>query len=253
VSIRFGSWRRFLLATAVGATAGCGSSPRPAGEAVAVAAPEPPAAPAAAQPAAPAPAPKPADPPAGFAFPTDAAGRALPRVVTPAPPDPPPTERFAEAPQPRTLPTKIASPEPIGRTVYALPPVLPARPAGLKPAAPAERVPVVLGVGADAVPVRPTLPESPGVTARAPDVSRPPPLPVLGRRLSDRASLDDPTAEAANAAIAARPAGLPWNLSAFVRPVVPDPFELAGQVKPTVPPAAEPGLSPVPVSPRRVK
>ena len=252
MSMRFDSWRRFLLATAVGAAAGCGSSQHPgAEEAVAVAAPAPPAAPVAVQPAAPAA--KATAPPAGFAFPADAAGRVLPRVVTPAPPAPLPTERFGEAPQLRPLPTKIASPQPNGRVAHPLPPVLPTKLNGLKPAAPAERVPVTLGAGTDAVPARPTLPELPGVTARAPDVNRPPALPVLGRQLSDRASLEDPTAEAANAAIVARPVGLPWNLSGFVRPIVPDPFELAGQVKPSVAPADEPGLRPVPVSPQRPK
>ena len=34
---------------------------------------------------------------------------------------------------------------------------------------------------------------------------------------------------------------------------LPDPFELAGQVKPRVPPAAEPGRAPVVVDPQRVK
>ena len=37
----------------------------------------------------------------------------------------------------------------------------------------------------------------------------------------------------------------------FVRPV--DPFELADQVKSSLPPSAEPGLEPVPVNPRRAK
>jgi hypothetical protein len=76
---------------------------------------------------------------------------------------------------------------------------------------------------------------------------------VLARPLPDRASLDDPTADPANAAIVARPAGAPWVVAGFLRLVLPDPFELAEQVKPKVPPPAEPGLSPVPVNPQRVK
>jgi hypothetical protein len=151
------------------------------------------------------------------------------------------------------VPERIASPEPTGRVVYAAPPVLPAKAAALKPTAPPERVPGSLGTGAEAAPQKPKLPESPGVKTRAPDVNQPPPLPVLGRPVPDRASLDDPTADPANAAIVARPAGTPWVVAGFVRVVLPDPFELAEQVKPKVPPPAEPGLSPVPVNPQRVK
>ena len=37
----------------------------------------------------------------------------------------------------------------------------------------------------------------------------------------------------------------------FWRVVLPDPFELAAQVKPVVPPGADPGLTPVTVNPMR--
>jgi hypothetical protein len=230
---------------------GCGQPTTPAGgEIVVVAVPEP---------AVPLPAAKPAlthnpaPPPPTFAFPADAAGRALPRVVTPAAPAPLPVERFGQVPLDRPVSEKIASPEPAGRVIYAAPPVPSAKAAGLKPTDPSERVPVSLGGGADAVPSKPTLPESPGVKAKAPDVNQPPALPVLARPVPDRASLDDPTAESANAAIVSRPTGMPWVTAGFLRLVLPDPFELAEQVKPKVPPPAEPGLSLVPVNPQRVK
>ena len=49
-----------------------------------------------------------------------------------------------------------------------------------------------------------------------------------------------------------------WSLVCFIvilvifwRVVLPDPFELAAQVRPVVPPAADPGLTPVTVSPMR--
>jgi hypothetical protein len=195
----------------------------------------------------------PTPPPPAFPFPADAAGRALPRVVTPAPPPPPPTERFGQSPVERPVPAKVADPEPSGRGTPTAPPVPPDRPAGLKPVAPPERVPVALGSGADRVPAKPVLPESPGIKTKAPDVNRPPALPVLARPVPDRAALDDPTAEPGNAAIVARPTGAPWSPAGFLRLVVPDPFELAEQVKPRVPPPAEPGLSPVPVSPQRAR
>lgn len=245
----------FAAVAAVG-IAGCGRpSPAGGGEVVAVAADLVPAATATPTPAPPQTpvAQTPAPPPAEFAFPADAAGRALPKVVTPAPPAPPPTERFGQAPTARPVPPRIADPEPTGKVALVAPPVLPAPPAGLKPAAPPERVPVALGAGADGAPAKPALPVSPGVKTKAPDVNQPPALPLLGRPAPDRASLDDPTAEPGNAAIVARPTGMPWWPAGFLRVAVPDPFELAEQVKPRVPPPAEPGLSPVPVNPQRVK
>lgn len=245
---------RLCTAAAVIALAGCGQSAPPAAvEAVAVPVPEP-AAPQPAAPRPPAPVTQaPLPPPPAFVFPADAAGRALPAVVAPPAPALLPTERFGQTPRERPVPDAVAAPEPTGRAVAAAPPVLPGKPAELKPVAPPERVPVALGVGADPAPPRPKLPESPGVTARAPDVNRPPALPVLARPVPDRASLDDPTAEPGNAAIVARPAGMPWAATGFLRLALPDPFELAEQVRPNVPLPAEPGLSPVPVNPQRVK
>jgi hypothetical protein len=198
-------------------------------------------------------APAPAAPPA-FAFPVDAGGSALAKVVTPATPAPLPVERFGEAPAERTPPAAVLFPEPSPPAGYALPPpVLPEKPAGLKPADPPERVPVALGAGAGVLSTRPALPDAPGITARAPDVSRPPALPPLARRVPDRASLDDPTAEPGHTVIVNRPVEFPWGPAAFLKVTVPDPFELAAQVKPGHDPAAEPGLQPVPVKPRRPK
>jgi hypothetical protein len=256
VNARIRSRRGFLLVTGypfLVTALGCGQPSPPAGGEVAAAES---AVPQSAAKPDPAPVPltqNPPPPPQVFAFPADAAGRALPRVVTPAPPPPLPVERFGRAPLDRPMPEKIASPEPTVRVAPAVPPVLPARVAGLRPTAPPERVPVSLGAGAEAAPQKPTLPETPGVKAKAPDVNQPPPLPALGRQTADRASLDDPTAESANAAIVSRPAGMPWVVAGFLRLVLPDPFELGEQVKPKVPPPAEPGLSPVPVNPQRVR
>ena len=81
----------------------------------------------------------------------------------------------------------------------------------------------------------------------------PPALPKLGRPLNERVSLDDPTAELGNAAIANPVVKVPLTPAAFLKVGIPDPFELGDQVKPKVAPADEPGLTPVPVNPRRVK
>jgi hypothetical protein len=162
------------------------------------------------------------------------------------------TEKFGQAPLARA-PSKVLDPDPVNRVVYAPTPISLPKPAGLKPASPAEKVPVDLGFGADGIPARMAFPVGAGITTRARDVNLPPDLPILGRPVPDRASLEDPTAETGNAAIANMsntPTLLP---SAFQRMGLPDPFELAEQVKPRVPPTAEPLVVPVQVNPARVK
>lgn len=252
--------RRRLLTAALlgGLAAGCGRTD-PGPPAVAVAAPAPDAAPTPAavtpsptpvsQPAPQPPPPPP--PPTVFPFPADAAGKALPAVVSPRPPAALPVERFGGAPKDRTPPARVVNPDGLGKAVAALPPVAPPRPTGFTPHAPAERVPFDLGVGAADVPARPSFPVTPGPVVRAPDVVAPPPLAILGRQLPDRAGLDDPTADAGGAVIVNRPVAPVLGLAEFLRVALPDPFEFAAQVKPVVPPAAEPGLAPVVVNPMR--
>jgi hypothetical protein len=209
--------------------------------------------PAANAPAAtPAPKPEPPAPPPSFAFTPDLTGKALARVVAPA--APPPVERLGAGPKPRAVPAKVLEPDTATRAKYLPPPLLMKKPAGaVKFAAPPEAVPRDLGAGADGVPARPVLPVAAVVTERAPDVNLPPPLPTLGRPASDRVSLDDPTGDAGNAVVVAGAAKVPLAAAGFLRVAVPDPFELGAQVRPKVPPAAEPDATPVPVNPHRVK
>jgi hypothetical protein len=97
------------------------------------------------------------------------------------------------------------------------------------------------------------LPVAAVVTERARDVNLPPELPALGRPAPDRASLDDPTGEQGDAVVVAGRVKVPLAASGFLKVAVPDPFELGTQVRPKVPPAAEPSAVPVPVEPQRVK
>jgi hypothetical protein len=156
-------------------------------------------------------------------------------------------------PKPRTVPNRILDPDANPRASYAPPPLLPARPAALRPVSPDEKVPVNFGVGAENGPAKPVLPVAAVVTERARDVNVPPPAPVLGRPASDRVSLDDPTSELGNAEVVAGAAKAALAPSGFLKVDVPDPFELAEQVKPKVPPSAEPSPAPIPVNPQRVK
>jgi hypothetical protein len=93
---------------------------------------------------------------------------------------------------------------------------------------------------------------TPGVE-RAPDVSPPPPLPILARPVGERVSLDDPTVELGHAAIVGPPLKLTRVPAGFLKVTIPDPFELRQQVKPKLPPTVEPGLTLVPVNPQRIK
>jgi len=110
-----------------------------------------------------------------------------------------------------------------------------------------------LGRGADTVPARPSLPIAAVVTEKARDVNLPPSMPTLGRPFNERVSLDDPTSEFGNSAIVSPGVSVPLKSAEFVKVSLPDPFELGEQVKPKLSPTAEPGLSPVPVNPQRVK
>lgn len=193
--------------------------------------------------------------PGGFEYPGDRAGRLLARAAVPEAPAVPPVEWPAIGPVRRVPPAVVLSPEPPPGLPArpALPPVLPVSRSPVRPLPPPERVPWDLGWGAAAVPARPTFPVAAGITTRAPDVSRPPPLPPLGRPFTERVSLDDPTAELGHAAITTPPVRVAVEPAGFLKATLPDPFELAEQVRPHVLPAAEPGLTPVVVPPQRIK
>jgi hypothetical protein len=240
-----------ILIALTGVT-GCGEKPAPQPAVVVKAPPVPPAAPVV-RPAAKIETPAKPKAPLAFPFPKDEGGKAVAKVVAPQAPPPLPVERFDLAPKPRTPAASIVHPDPTLRPAYAPPPLLPAPTSGTVPTAPAERVPSDLGFGATAVPARPVLPNPPGITERAPDVNVPPKLAPLGRRVPDRASFDDPTSAAANAAIVRNSPTPSLIQSGFLRVGIPDPFELGEQVKPRIEPAAEPQVLPVPVNPHRPK
>jgi hypothetical protein len=196
---------------------------------------------------------EPPAPPPEFPFPKDESGKLLPKVVAPPMPAMPPAEKIVTAPKPRPVPKVVRDPEALPKGVHAAPPLAIAKPATKPPTAPAERVPLDLGFGSAAVPERPKLPESPGIAVKARDVNLPPELAPLGRQVPDRASVDDPTSEPGNAVISNKSPTLSLGIAAFLKVVLPDPFELGEQVKPKVPAAAEPSPAPVVVNPQRMK
>jgi hypothetical protein len=188
-----------------------------------------------------------------FEYPSDLTGQAVAKSVSPAAPALPTPERFGVAPLPRKVPAKVQNPEPTVKTAASLPAIAFAPLTSVALTPPRERVPFDLGAGAEGVPARPALPVAAAISERARDVSLPPAMPTLGRPLHERTSLEDPTSEFANAAVASPAVNVPLGSAPFVKVSLPDPFELGDQVKPKVPPAAEPGLQPAPVNPQRVK
>jgi hypothetical protein len=202
---------------------------------------------------APAQPPKPPEPPPVFEYPPDLTGKAIVKAVTPETPALTPTERFGTAPMPRTPPAKVLSPESTVKANYTPPPILFKKLSGVTIAPPQELVPFDLGRGADTIPAKPTLPIAAAITERVRDVNLPPTMPTLGRPLNERVSLDDPTSDFGNAAVVSPAVKVPLASAEFVKVALPDPFELGEQVKPKMPPAAEPGLSPATVNPQRVK
>jgi hypothetical protein len=177
----------------------------------------------------------------------------LARAVAPDTPALPPVERFTLAPRPRETQPHIPELDVVARSKLAPLPVIPPRLVGFTPAPPAERVPPDLGNGSQAVPAKPNLPVAKAATKRSRDVNLPPPLPMLGRRVGDRVGFDDPTADLGNAAIVQSGTKVPYASSPFLKMGIPDPFELAEQIRATIPREHEPGLTPVGVNPRRVK
>lgn len=236
--------------------AGCAQQqpPVPDPEPAVVIAPEPvaPAPEPAPQPPAP-PVPKPLEPPPTFKFTPDLTGQAVSKVVTPNIPMELRVDRFGGEPKARPVPAKYLDPAPLAPVVHALPPVFPAKPGATKPVAPREQVPLALGAGAHALPAAVVLPVAPVVTERARDVNLPPPAPMLGRQGVERVPFDDPTSEVGNAVVVTNAVPVPLGVSGFLKVAVPNPFELAEQIKPSVPPAAEPSARPVEVNPQRIK
>lgn len=188
-----------------------------------------------------------------FAFPADAAGAAVSKVLTPPAPPPPPTERFGAAQKPRDVPARVMEPDTGSRAALQPPRIALPPSAAVKPVPPRESLPVEIGMNAQGVPAKPKLPDAAVPTPRARDVNLPPELPILGRQANDRAGLDDPTVEAGHAVIVLPLVSVPLPAALFQRVALPDPFEFGEQVRPKVPPGAEPSAVPVPVNPKRPK
>lgn len=188
-----------------------------------------------------------------FDIASDLGGYVVARAVALDTPALAPIERFAVAPRPRIAPVNLIDPDSLPKVILIRRPFPPPVSSTVRLDPPAERVPPDLGSGAGAVPTKPKLPFAAQPTKRSRDVNLPPPLPSLARQVADRVGFEDPTTEFGNTVVTDPRVSATFSPAPFLKVGVPDPFELAEQIKPTIPRTAEPGLTPVIVNPRRVK
>jgi hypothetical protein len=161
-----------------------------------------------------------------FAFPSDRGGELLAELLVPPEKGRPAIELASDKrrvgdsvgalePAPLYMPSETARARPVLEK-----PLTPR-----KPGAVPEAVPFLDQLTSPRLPETTTLVVDSRIRTPAPDVNEPLPLPILGERVTDRASLDDPTLEASVAlALAASPPRRATRLP-FIRLTLPNPFE----------------------------
>ncbi len=160
-----------------------------------------------------------------FAFPEDAGGDLLAKVLPPKETEAPPLER-AEPPRRSAASARWTSPAlPLPTTPTAMP-RLP-RPVKTTPLLPRLVIEETLGglLETPLFPQPPSLPDTGRVRVPSANVNEPIPLPIQAQPVSDRASLDDPTAEASTAAAVAAPIPARTTKAPFLKLTLPDPYD----------------------------
>ncbi len=162
---------------------------------------------------------------ARFTFPDDAGGVLLAKVLPPKETDPSSFERT----QPRrrsSSPLRMKPPTiplPPSHAAMPHPPVL-TKSAPLRPRLVIDET--LSGLPDTPIPPQlPSLPERRRVRVSSVDVNQPIPLPILGQPVSDRASLDDPTAEASSKAALAASIPSRRTKAPFLKLTLPDPYD----------------------------
>lgn len=161
----------------------------------------------------------------GFVFPEDAAGRLLAKELSP---------KDAEKMRPERMktPRRSFASDSLKPPALPLPPshaALPRRTEEHKrsPLRPHLIEEERLGAPFDALPLpqRPALPDHGRIRVASADVDQSIPLPILAQPVSDRAALDDPTADASAAAARAAPIPPRTRKAPFVKRTLPDPYD----------------------------
>lgn len=184
-----------------------------------------------------------------FQLPDDDGGKKVAAVLLPTMP-PIPDVSGTAGPKPRSSAVERGDvPWP---AVVATVPTLPQPKAtGAKPTPPPERVPAELGQSVALDPGQVRLPDPPRIRGTpAPPLSAVD-VPILATPLPSRASVNDPTAELSAARVVMTQMPLPFSPGWFVRFGIPDPFEIAAQVRGKTGAPGELGTAPVIVSPAK--
>jgi hypothetical protein len=174
-----------------------------------------------------------------FAFPEDAGGALLAKVLPPKEPEAPRTDRA----EPAHRPAASRSIEPPTLPLPLNHATMPRLPAPVK-AAPL-RPRLILDEALSGLPDSPILPQLPslpdGGRVRVPsvDVNQPIPLPILARPVADRAPLDDPTTDASAEAALAAPIPSRTTKAPFLKLTLPDPYDHRRGETPTLAESSE--------------
>lgn len=180
-----------------------------------------------------------------FRFPPDRGGQFLSEKLRPANQIPPLANDKPAEPIRRSGPKNVENPDvsPPTASLTAPPsiPIIKIRP--IRPTLVGACPPLSseLFELADPAPVK--LPAGPKVAWPSPDIYQPIPLPILARPVTDRASLDDPSGEASQAAALASMVPDRTTPAPFLRLTLPDPFEHRNAIRLRTPPP-EIGLPP---------
>jgi hypothetical protein len=187
----------------------------------------------------------------GFRFPDDQGGQLLGKLLTPSAKGPGEEDRSRPHQFPRSTAVETPSlPLPHGQPEVARLPL--ARPKTKPRPGPLPEGPPLSGYHDTPPPPEPQrLPAGERVRLPSEDVDRPVPLPLLGQASPDRAPLDDPTAEASQAAALAAAMPQRTTPAPFLKLTLPDPFENRQVVRlPALPPEVP---TPVAAAPRPPK
>jgi len=183
-----------------------------------------------------------------FPFPADKEGRLLADRLRPANQIPPlPEDKLVRSKRSADQ-SKLENPDlPLQKAPTTPPPSIPkSKTKPIRPALVAGEPPLArerLDLPSPA-PVK--LAAGPKVAWPSPDVNQPIPLPILARQVTDRASLDDPSGDACQAAALAAKVPDRTTPAPFLRLTIPDPFEHrnAVRLRTEPPPISLPAITP---------
>jgi hypothetical protein len=178
-----------------------------------------------------------------FVFPDDAAGRLLAKELAPKESD------ALHLPRPEVARASVASLKmpPPDLPLPPSHPAIPHLPGSANPSLLRPRL--VLEESLDGLPTDPslpqtqTLPEGLRMRVSSDDSHEPLALPILAQPALDRASLDDPTADASTTSALSRPIPPRLSRAPFLRLSLPDPYDYRRGSTPALPENTEPPLA----------